>query len=166
MTVFPQAACRLVPLGFVCCFVPSGLGVVPAAAAAQLVAEEQAEEGGANAWLEARGRSRCRRCAGSSWGRTFRHSWRSLGMVACWSSIIFFVTKCWSSYAVPLRATELGISKMTLQFSQSVEEAVAIPTQLVFGWALTHSAWGLKTVGLLNGVLWCEKRIFLRHFIP
>ena len=56
--------------------------------------------------------------------------------------------------AVPLRASELGISKLTLQFSQSVEEAVAIPTQLLFGWLLRRYTMAFKTVGLINGVLW------------
>lgn len=55
---------------------------------------------------------------------------------------------------MPLRASELGISKLTLQFSQSVEEAVAIPTQLLFGWLLRRYTMAFKTVGLINGVLW------------
>ena len=55
---------------------------------------------------------------------------------------------------MPLRASELGISKLTLQFSQSVEEAVAIPTQLLFGWLLRRYTMAFKTVGLINGLLW------------
>ena len=37
------------------------------------------------------------------------------------------------SYAVPLRASELHISKLTLQLAQSLEESLAIPCQLLFG---------------------------------
>ena len=98
-------------------------------------------------------------------GRTLRHSWRSLFLVAGWSSIIFFVTKCWSSYAVPLRASELSISKLTLQFSQSVEEDVAIPTQLLFGWVLQHSEWGLKSVGFINGLLWGVSLLLIGYWV-
>lgn len=160
-----EAGCRLVPLGFVCCFVPGGLGVVSSSDNSHDPFPKDAG-GAASTWLEAHGRSRCQRCVGnSSWGRTLRHSWRSLFLVAGWSSIIFFVTKCWSSYAVPLRATELSISKLTLQFSQSVEEAVAIPTQLMFGWFLKRSEWGLKSVGLINGVLWGASLLLVGYWV-
>lgn len=159
-----EACCRLVPLGFVCFFVPTGLGVVPPTDTSRAPFGERGEA--ASTWLEARGRSRCRRWVGnSSWGHTARHSWRSLLLVAGWSSIIFFVTKCWSSYAVPLRASELSISKLTLQFSQSVEEAVAIPTQLIFGWILQRSEWGLKSVGFINGVLWGASLLLVGYWV-
>lgn len=147
-----EAGCRVVPLAFVCFFVPPGLGVLTSGDKSPVTLRQRES---ATTWDEAHYRSGCRQCIReSSWGRTLHHSWRSLLLVAGWSSIIFFVTKCWSSYAVPLRASELSISKLTLQFSQSVEEAVAIPTQVAFGWILQQSEWGLKSVGFINGALW------------
>ena len=70
-----EACCRLVPLGFVCFFVPTGLGVVPPTDTSRAPFGERGEA--ASTWLEARGRSRCRRWVGnSSWGHTVALSCR------------------------------------------------------------------------------------------
>lgn len=42
---------------------------------------------------------------------------------------------------------------------------MAIPTQLLFGWLLKDNVWGLKTVGLLNGVLWGMALLLIAYWV-
>lgn len=75
--------------------------------------------------------------------------------------MLFAVTKCWTRYAVPLRASELQISKVQLSLAQSVEEATAIPAQILFGLAIQRMSRGLQLAAFANGVLWGVALILL-----
>eukprot|EP01052_Picozoa_sp_SAG31_P037580 SAG31_NODE_4875_length_2891_cov_2.693052_2_plen_518_part_00 len=139
--LYMEATCRLVPLAFILLFVPPGLGVV-----------QQQQQ---HAVLDARGKRCTDRC-----GVIGRH-WRSLVAASFWTALLFMVTKCWTRYSVPLRATELGISKVELSLAQSIEESVAIPSQILFGLAVQRFSRGLQLAACANGVLWGAALVML-----
>jgi hypothetical protein len=137
--LYMEAVCRLIPLLFILRFVPAGLGVVR-------------PHDGANGSKV--GLSRQRACYFLGSGGVLRRHGSSVLAASVWTALLFAITKCWTRYAVPLRARELGINQVELSLAQSLEMATAIPAQIAFGLLAQRSVNGLRLAACANGLLW------------